>query len=88
MAVTDRRDAARRTIRTVVQTAIAIAAALPLLVAASGLPESLPGVGVALAVAAGFTRVMALPAVDALLPRWLRLADPDADLRQALERRE
>lgn len=74
-------DSTRRTIRTTVQTVLAIAAALPLIVQASGLPETLPGIGVLLAVAAGLTRVMALPAVDALLPAWLRTRDPDADLR-------
>jgi hypothetical protein len=80
------RDSTRRTIRTTVQTALSLAAAAPLIVDASGIPQTAWGVGAGLAVAAGITRVMALPAVDRLLPRWLRSApDPDADaLRQAV----
>lgn len=76
LPTTTGRDGWRRTARTVLQTAVALAAALPFIVSASGLPEALPGVGVALAVAAGITRVMALDAVDGLLPAWLRRAAP------------
>jgi hypothetical protein len=72
------RDATRRTVRTVVQAAGSLAAALPLIVAASGVPETTEGVGVGLAVAAAVTRVMALPAVDRLLPGWLRMAARDS----------
>jgi hypothetical protein len=71
-------DANRRTIRTVVQTVLALAAGLPLIVTAAGIPETAAGVGVALAVAGGITRVMALPVVENLLPAWLRSA-PNAD---------
>lgn len=80
------RDSTRRTIRTTVQTGLSLAAAAPLIVDASGIPQTAWGVGAGLAVAAGITRVMALPAVDRLLPRWLRSApDPDAvALRQAV----
>lgn len=70
-------DAARHTARTVVQTVLGLAAALPLIINASGVPRTAAGVGVALAVAAGLTRVMALPAVQKLLPRWLRTTAPD-----------
>ena len=73
------KDSTKRTVRTVLQTVIGLAAALPLIVSASGVPESLPGLGVALAVAAGVTRVMALPAVNDLLPAWLRVEMPPAD---------
>jgi hypothetical protein len=66
------KDSTRRTIRTVVQTGLSAAGALPLIVQASGVPQTTAGVGVLLAVAAGLTRVMALPAVDSLLPAWLR----------------
>ncbi|MEU7163151.1 hypothetical protein AB0A70_00625 [Streptomyces morookaense] len=59
----------KRTVRTLVQTAVALAVALPAIVAASGIPESLPWVAGALAVAGGLARVMALPAVEALLDR-------------------
>lgn len=62
-------DAAKRTIRTVLQTTVALALALPAIVDASGVPASLPWVASALAVAGGLARVMALPAVEALLDR-------------------
>ncbi|MFB6806611.1 hypothetical protein [Streptomyces sp. NPDC056387] len=80
-------DATRRTVRTVVQTVLALAAGLPLIIDASGIPQTAAGVGVALAVAGGVTRVMALPVVEALLPAWLRTGpDRDAELL-ALDRR-
>lgn len=66
------KDSTRRTARTVLQTAVTLAAALPAIVAASGVPQQSAVVAGALAVAAGFTRVMALDAVDKLLPSWLR----------------
>ncbi|WP_371652508.1 MULTISPECIES: hypothetical protein [unclassified Streptomyces] len=69
-------DAAKRTIRTVLQTAVALAVALPAIVDASGVPASLPWVAGALSVAGGLARVMALPVVEALLDRvGLGLAD-------------
>lgn len=70
-------DATRRTIRTVVQTVLGLAAALPLIINAAGIPRTAAGVGIALAVAAGATRVMQLDSVQRLLPRWLRSAVPD-----------
>ncbi|MEV7501743.1 hypothetical protein [Streptomyces sp. NPDC093018] len=70
-------DAARRTIRTVVQTVLGLAAGLPLIIDAAGIPQTAAGVGVALAVAGGLTRVMALPVVENLLPAWLR-AEPNS----------
>ena len=66
------RDESKRVLRTVVQTAIGVAVALPGIVDASGVPGSLPWVAGALAVAGGFARVMALPSVQGLLPGWLR----------------
>ncbi|MFE2555960.1 hypothetical protein ACFXGT_07980 [Streptomyces sp. NPDC059352] len=71
-------DASKRTARTVLQSALGIAVVLPAVVSASGVPEALPWVAGALAVAGGFARVMALPGVQALLPRWLRTDDPAA----------
>ncbi len=71
------RDSTRRMIRTVVQDAVSLAAAAPLIVQASGIPETTAGIGAGLAVAAAVTRVMALPVVDRLLPGWLRMAAPD-----------
>ncbi|MGW7416144.1 hypothetical protein [Streptomyces sp. NPDC054863] len=82
-------DASRRTVRTLVQTALALAAGLPLILEASGIPQTAAGVGVALAVAGGITRVMRLPVVESLLPAWLR-AEPTADdeLLLALRRKD
>lgn len=68
---------AKRTARTIIQTGIGVAVALPGIVDASGIPAALPWVAGALAVAGGFARVMALPGVQALLPAWLR-TDEDA----------
>lgn len=68
-------DNAKRVTRTIVQTALGIAAVLPAVVSASGIPAALPWVAGALAVSAGATRVMALPGVQALLPSWLRTDD-------------
>lgn len=70
--------AAKRTVRTVIQGVVMFAVALPAIVNESGIPESLPWVGGALAVAAGLARVMALPAVEQLLDRvGLGLVDDD-----------
>ncbi|WP_435643351.1 hypothetical protein ACR9VJ_18055 [Streptomyces sp. H49] len=66
------KDSTKRTLRTTVQTTVGVAAVLPAVVDASGIPQALPWVAAALAIAAGVTRVMALPAVQALLPGWLR----------------
>ncbi|MBK6015159.1 hypothetical protein [Streptomyces sp. MBT53] len=76
----------RRTIRTVVQTALALTSGLPLIINAAGIPQTAAGVGVALAVAGGITRVMALPIVENLLPAWLRAA-PNSDDLLALDRK-
>ncbi|MEU8758086.1 hypothetical protein [Streptomyces sp. NPDC048659] len=66
-------EAAKRTARTVLQTAVGIAVLLPALVDASGIPATLPWVAGALAAAGALTRVMAVPALQALLPSWLRV---------------
>lgn len=69
------KDSTRRTVRTVVQTTVGVAVALPWIVEASGVPASLPWVAMALAIAGGLARVMALPVVQGLLPAWLRTDD-------------
>ncbi|MFG2128304.1 hypothetical protein ACGFNV_10935 [Streptomyces sp. NPDC048751] len=79
-------EAAKRTLRTVVQTAVGLCVLLPAVVGAVGVPETLPWVAGALAVAGAVTRVMALPAVQAALPSWLRTSTPDAATSE--ERRE
>lgn len=70
--------AAIRSLRTVLQTAVGIAVALPALVESGALPRSLPWVGAALAVSGLLSRAMALPAVQALLPAWLSTPEPPA----------
>ncbi|MBC9714086.1 hypothetical protein H9Y04_16100 [Streptomyces sp. TRM66268-LWL] len=66
----------KRTIRTLIQGTAAFAVALPAIVDASGIPDTLPWVAGSLAVAGGLARVMALPVVDQLLARvGLGLAD-------------
>ncbi|MFJ5828782.1 hypothetical protein [Streptomyces sp. NPDC093089] len=65
-------DAAKRTARTVLQSAVGIAVVLPAIVDASGIPATLPWVAGALAVAGGLARVMALDVFQQLLPSWLR----------------
>lgn len=59
----------KRAIRTVIQAVVGFALALPAIVAATGIPESLPWVAGAVAVSAGLARIMALPAVERLLDR-------------------
>ncbi|MFJ8143260.1 hypothetical protein [Streptomyces sp. NPDC096013] len=67
----------KRALRTVLQTAVALAVALPAIADAADIPTTWPWVVTALAVAGGFARVMALAQVQALLPRWLRTDDPE-----------
>ncbi|MCY0929490.1 hypothetical protein OTB20_25470 [Streptomyces sp. H27-H1] len=69
-------DANQRTVRTVFQTLLGLAAGLPLIIDASGIPQTTAGVAVALAVAGAVTRVMALSVVHNLLPNWLYRSDP------------
>lgn len=62
----------RATVRTVFQFVLALALILPFIAEATGLdPEVYPWLGALLAVAAGITRVMALPQVEAFLRRFL-----------------
>lgn len=74
----------RATLRTVVQTVPAIAAAIPAIVAAveQDSPGLLGAAGVgALTVAGIVTRVMAIPAVNDLLTRWGLGAEPKGNVR-------
>ncbi|MFE0189285.1 hypothetical protein [Streptomyces sp. NPDC058989] len=70
-------EADRRTVRTIVQTVLGLAAALPLIIDTAGIPRTAAGVGVILAVVMAVTRVMQLEQVQRLMPRWLRTAIPD-----------
>lgn len=65
-------DSTRRVLRTVFQGALALAAAAPMLVDASGVGDQVAGVGVFLAVCAVVTRFMASPLADRIVPKWLR----------------
>lgn len=74
-------DQTRRTIRTTVAVIVALAAALPVLVAEAGLDVTRwPWLGVILAVAAAVTRIMASPVTERLLQRfvpWLAASSGD-----------
>ncbi|MEU6990645.1 hypothetical protein ABZ953_08320 [Streptomyces sp. NPDC046465] len=64
-------DATRRGLRTAVQTLLTLIAALPLL-ASDPAVSDVPALAGAVAFAAALSRLMAVPAVEALLPSWLR----------------
>lgn len=71
-------DSSRRAVRTTVQTLVAAAAALPLLAGTPGLAD-LPAFAALVAAATVLSRLMSAPAIEQLLPRWLRgTASPDA----------
>lgn len=76
----------RRTLRTVFQALIGLAAAWGVVVQVLGLPDW-AWVSVSLAVTAGVTRAMATPQVEALLSRFLPwlAAQPPADGPDASE---
>lgn len=57
----------KQTIRTVIQTVVGIAVALPGLVDATGLDETTPWVAAGLAASATVTRIMAIPQVQKFL---------------------
>lgn len=83
-------EAAKRTLRTAVQTAVGLCVLLPAVVDAAGVPRTLPWAAGALAAAAAVARVMAVPGVQALLPSWLRTdgsATRDAELLSLATRR-
>lgn len=66
----------KKVVRTIIQTAVGIAVALPGLINATGLDESLPWVGAALAASAAVTRIMAVPQVQKFLG-WLNTDKDD-----------
>ncbi|MFB7112988.1 hypothetical protein [Streptomyces sp. NPDC056190] len=83
-------EAAKRTLRTVLQTAVGLCVLLPTVVDTAGVRQTLPWAAGALTVTAALTRAMAVPGVQALLPAWLRTeARPstDADLLSLAKRR-
>ncbi|MFJ8022021.1 hypothetical protein [Streptomyces sp. NPDC096311] len=64
-------DAGRRTLRTTLQTLFALITVLPL-VADDPLIRDVPELTAVVGGAALLSRVMSMPAVDRLLPGWLR----------------
>jgi hypothetical protein len=77
---TQRRFPWRATIRTAFQAGTALAAGAPLIyqAATNHDPAAATGAaGLALAVAAGITRVMALPTVDTFIRRFVPFLAPD-----------
>ncbi|MEU8958750.1 hypothetical protein AB0C93_31180 [Streptomyces sp. NPDC048518] len=64
-------DATRRGLRTAVQTLLTLIAALPLL-ASDPHVSDVPVLAGLVAFATALSRLMAVPAVEALLPSWLR----------------
>lgn len=71
MAATQIHFPKRTTIRTAFQVLIGLAAVMPIIIATLGLPAAGGIVGVVLAVSAGITRVMAIPAVNEFLESHL-----------------
>ena len=69
----------RTTIRSVFQVLIGLAAVMPIVISTLGLPATGGIVGIVLAVSAGITRVMAIPAVNRFLEDhlpWLAAKPP------------
>jgi hypothetical protein len=64
------KNTTKKTVRTVLQTGVGLALAVPAIVGVSGIPEHWPWIAGGVAVAAGFARVMCLPAVEQLLDRF------------------
>ncbi|MFD4589551.1 hypothetical protein [Streptomyces rubiginosohelvolus] len=81
-------EATRRSLRTFVQSAVALAVALPAIVDASGVAAGLPWAAGAAAAAATLSRIMALESVQRLLPRPLRTGADDGRELAALLRSE
>lgn len=69
----------RATVRTAFAFVVGLAAAWALIIEAAGIDPGLEWASVSLAVAAGITRVMALPAVDNLLRTFVPFLAPDQE---------
>jgi hypothetical protein len=67
-------DAARRSVRIVAQTALGLSASLPLLLDSADIPLAAVGVGTALAVTVGGSRVVQSEQLKERLPKWPRSA--------------
>ncbi|MFD3558499.1 hypothetical protein ACFWVU_02360 [Streptomyces sp. NPDC058686] len=62
-------QATKRTIRTVLQSAVALAVALPAIVDSAGHADAAPCAAGAVAATGAFARIMALPTVEQILDR-------------------
>lgn len=85
MNTTQSRHPWKATVRTILQMAVGFLVMLPQLVGAAGIDEATPWVATSLAISAAVTRIMALPAVEEWLSRfvpWLA-ADPEVSLWHA-----
>lgn len=69
----------RATIRTAFAFLVGLAAAWALIIQAAGIDPGIESAATSLTVAAGITRVMALPAVDDLIRRFLPFLAPDKE---------
>lgn len=67
----------RTVVRTIFQFVVGLAASWGIIVAAAGIDPGIEWVAGSVAIAAGITRVMALPAVDDLIHRFLPFLAPD-----------
>ncbi|WP_405475603.1 hypothetical protein [Paenarthrobacter ilicis] len=67
----------RATVRTAFAAVVGLAAAWGLIVGAAGVDPGLEWVSGSVAIAAGITRVMALPAVDNLIRQFVPWLAPD-----------
>ena len=67
----------RATVRTVFAFIVGLAAAWALIIEAADVDPGIGWVSASVAIAAGITRVMALPAVDDLIRRFLPFLAPD-----------
>lgn len=74
----------RATLRTAFAVVVGLAAAMPAIVAASGVPETSGAVAIVVGVSGALTRILALPQVDALLRTfvpWLAAEPKDHPVR-------
>lgn len=71
----------KATVRTIFQMLIGFAAMMPQLIEAANLSEATPWVGASLAISAGFTRIMAMPAIEDFLERFLPFLAADKRAR-------
>ena len=74
---TQTRNPWRATIRTVFAFLIGLAAAWALIIEAAGIDPGMEWAATSLTIAGGITRVIALPAVDALIRQFIPWLAPD-----------